>query len=150
MRRVLLVLGLAIAFLVPATTAAAADWSMAGGDAARTGSTTAEPSAFPGFLWEAPVPGPLLSAPVVARNPGAVWGATVYGVSGGTATLNALNATDGRRLWAAPISTFATAPWVVRTQGGLAGLLQRGRHGVIEALVDLDERVPAVPVTPAR
>ena len=120
MRRVLLVLGLAIAFLVPATTAAAADWSMAGGDAARTGSTTAEPSAFPGVLWEAPVSGPLLAAPVVARNPGAVWGATVYEVSGGTATLNALNATDGRRLWAAPISSFSTTPWVVRTQGGLA------------------------------
>ena len=120
MRRVLLVLGLAIAFVIPATTTAAADWSMADGDAARTGSTTAEPSAFPGFLWGRTLPGPVLSAPVVSRNPGAVWNATVYVVTGGTVTLNALNASDGRPLWSSPLASFVRGPWVFRSQGGLA------------------------------
>ena len=120
MRRVLLVLGLAIAFIIPATTTAAADWSMAGGDAARTGSTIAEPSAYPGFLWGTPVSGPALTAPVVSRNPGVVWNATVYVVSGGPMTLNALNASDGRPLWSSPLASYARAPWVFRAQGGLA------------------------------
>ena len=120
MRRVLLVLGLAIAFIIPVTTTAAADWSMAGGDAARTGSTNAEPSAYPGFLWGTPVPGPVLTAPIVSRNPGAVWNATTYVVTGGTATLNALNASDGRPLWSSPVASYVRAPWVFRTQGGLA------------------------------
>jgi len=31
---------------------------------------------------------------------------------------------------------------IVRTQGGLAGLVQHGRRAVIETLVDLDEAVP--------
>jgi len=120
MRRVLLVLGLAIAFLIPASTTVAADWPMAGGDAARTGSTIAEPSAFPAFLWGTPVSGPVLTAPVVSRNPGATWGATVYAVSGGTTTLNALNAKDGLFRWSTPLPSYAQAPWIVRSQGGLA------------------------------
>ena len=42
--------------------------------------------------------------------------------------------------WIIPIATgFLSVTVVVRTQGGLAGLLQRGRRGVVEALVDLDE-----------
>ncbi len=120
MRRVLLVLGLVIALLIPATTTAAADWSMAGGDAARTGSTNAEPSTSPAVLWEAPVSGPVLTAPVVARNPGPTWEATVYAVSGGPLTLNAVNASDGVLRWSTSLSSFAQPPWVVRRQGGLA------------------------------
>src|SRR3989454_9562472 len=137
MRGLLLVLGLAIAFVTPATTTAAADWSMAGGDAARTGSTTAEPSAFPGFLWGTTVPGPVLSAPVVSRNPGAVWNATVYVVTGGTVTLIALNASDGRPLWSSPLASFVRGPWVFRSQGGLASdpdhvyVLRTEQNGVL-------------------
>jgi branched-chain amino acid transport system permease protein len=42
--------------------------------------------------------------------------------------------------WLIPIGTgMLSIAVIVRTQGGLAGLLERGRHGVVEALVDLEE-----------
>src|SRR2546426_12251023 len=118
MRRPPLVLAIAIAFLPPATTTAAADWSMADGDAARTGSTTAEPSAFPGFLWGRTLPGPVLSAPVVSRNPGAVWNATVYVVTGGTLPLNALDTRRGVALSRGPLASVVLGALGLQSEGG--------------------------------
>src|SRR2546426_3973824 len=120
MRRGFLVFCLAIAFLIPATATVRADWQMAGGDAARTGSSAADPSSFPGLLWATAVGGPLLGSPVVSRNPGSPWEATVFAVTGGTVTLDAVTATNGTLRWSSPLSAYVPAPWVFRAQGGLA------------------------------
>jgi len=46
--------------------------------------------------------------------------------------------------WLIPIGTgMLSVAVIVRTQGGLAGLVQRGRHSVIETLVDLEESAPS-------
>ena len=86
MRGVLPVFCLTIAILIPAISTASADWSMAGGDAARTGTTVAEPSLFPGLLWESPLAGPLAMEPVLARDTGGQWQATVYTITTGSAS----------------------------------------------------------------
>jgi len=118
MRGVLPVFCLAIAFLITAIPSASADWSMAGGDAARTGTTTADPSLFPGLLWESPVAGPLAWEPIVARDPGGL--ATVYTITAGTATLTATAASNGTARWSRPMSTFVSPQWTLRRSGGAA------------------------------
>ena len=120
MRGVLPVFCLTIAILIPAISTASADWSMAGGDAARTGTTVAEPSLFPGLLWESLLAGPLAMEPVLARDTGGQWQATVYTITTGSATLTATQATNGNSSWSRALSAYVESPWVFRRAGGLA------------------------------
>ncbi|MBV9664528.1 MAG: ABC transporter permease [Actinobacteria bacterium] len=48
--------------------------------------------------------------------------------------------------WIIPVATgLLSVAVIVRTQGGLAGLVQRGRHAVVETLVDLDQSGEVAP-----
>ncbi len=115
MRHVLPVFGAAIALVLLATPALAQDWPMAGGNAARTGLTYSEPSAFPATLWDTSLSGPLASGPVVSSAGPAP---LVLAVRSGPLALVALWASNGTAAWTAPLSDLAPPGWDAQGEPG--------------------------------
>ncbi|HEY4704767.1 MAG TPA: PQQ-binding-like beta-propeller repeat protein [Thermoplasmata archaeon] len=108
MRHVLPVFCAAIALVLLATPALAQDWPMAGGNAARTGVTYSEPSAFPATLWSTALSGPVASEPVVSTAGGVP---LVLAVRSAPLTLVALQASGGSSAWTEPLSDLAPTGW---------------------------------------